>query len=202
MAKPSLFERVETIKMPVRIAILAGTLLVLAGLFAYLLYLPKNNEIASLENDVANLERQLMLAKKRAENLEKFEAQEVRVNVEFNEALRLLPNEREIPSLLRSITQMGSDSNLQFNLFSPRKEVPKDFYIEIPVAIEVGGSFHEVAMFFDKVGRMERIVNILDVSMKPVGELSTKLATVCTAVTYRFKGKEDEDNEEASGEKK
>jgi type IV pilus assembly protein PilO len=60
--------------------------------------------------------------------------------------------------------------------------------MEIPVSIEVSGTYHDVAVFFDRVGRMERIINILNVSMQPVSERSTVLTTTCDAVTYRFKG--------------
>ncbi|MEE9610799.1 MAG: type 4a pilus biogenesis protein PilO, partial [Desulfatiglandales bacterium] len=107
------------------------------------------------------------------------------------QALRLLPNKKEIPRLLRSVTQLGSDSQLEFRLFSPQKERAQDFIMEIPVSIEVSGTYHNVAAFFDRVGRMERIVNILNVSMKPVKARSTTLITQCDAVTYRFKGGSD-----------
>ncbi|MDY7038440.1 MAG: type 4a pilus biogenesis protein PilO, partial [Thermodesulfobacteriota bacterium] len=98
----------------------------------------------------------------------------------------LLPNKKEIPDLLRTITKLGRESNLEFRLFSPRAERRKGFYLEIPVSIIVSGSYHNVAMFFDKVGRMDRIVNILNVSMKPVKALSTRLVTTCSAITFRF----------------
>jgi type IV pilus assembly protein PilO len=80
---------------------------------------------------------------------------------------------------------------LEFLVFTPQAERPKDFYVEIPVAIEISGNYHNVAIFFDKVGRMDRIVNILDVSMQPTKEYSTDLVTKCTAITYRFKGDVD-----------
>jgi type IV pilus assembly protein PilO len=110
------------------------------------------------------------------------------VNTQFKEALKLLPNQKEIPSLLKKVTQLGDDSELDFRLFRPRREIPKEFYVEIPVAIEIRGSYHNVAIFFDKIGHMERIMNILNVSMKPVAGGSTTLITTCDAVTYRFKG--------------
>jgi type IV pilus assembly protein PilO len=95
------------------------------------------------------------------------------VESQFAEALNLLPNTKEIPALLKTITQLGTDSQLEFVLFSPQRERPKDFYMEIPVSIQVSGSYHNVAVFFDKVGRMDRIINILNVDMKPEKERST-----------------------------
>jgi type IV pilus assembly protein PilO len=191
MKTGALFEKVEKIKMPIRIAIFLGTLVLLAGLFVYFVYLPQSEEIAKTREEIAKLQQKLNQAIVRARALKKFEAEYAEVDAQFQEALKLLPNTKEIPSLLKSITQLGTDSQLEFLLFSPQRERPQDFFMEIPVSIEVKGSYHNVAVFFDKVGQMERIVNILNVSMTPVKERATILTTRCDAVTYRFKGETD-----------
>jgi len=98
-----------------------------------------------------------------------------------------LPTTSEIPKLLKSITKLGNDSDLEFLLFSPEKQVSKEFYVEIPVSMEVRGSYHNVATFFDKVGKLDRIVNVVNVNMTPLEAYSTYLKTTCKAVTYRFK---------------
>jgi type IV pilus assembly protein PilO len=187
----ALFEKVEKIKMPIRIAIFLGTLVLLAGLFFYFIYLPKAEEIATTREEIAKLQQKLNQAIVKVRALKKFEAEYAEVDAQFQEALKLLPNTKEIPSLLKSITQLGTDSQLEFLLFSPQRERAQDFFMEIPVSIEVSGTYHNVAIFFDKVGQMERIVNILNVSMTPQKERSTTLTTRCDAVTYRFKGETD-----------
>ena len=191
MKTGALFEKVEKIKMPIRIAIFLGTLVLLAGLFFYFIYLPKSEEIAKTRGDIVKLQQKLNQAIARAKALKKFEAEYAEVDAQFQEALKLLPNTKEIPSLLKSITQLGTDSQLEFLLFSPQRERAQDFFMEIPVSIEVSGTYHNVAIFFDKVGQMERIVNILNVSMTPQKDRSTTLTTRCDAVTYRFKGETD-----------
>ncbi|MBW2065834.1 MAG: type 4a pilus biogenesis protein PilO [Deltaproteobacteria bacterium] len=188
MKTEAFFQKVGEIKMPIRILIFVGTIVVLGGAYLWFVYLPKTGEIAETKQRIAQLESKLRRAKVRAKALKKFEAEYAQVDAQFKEALRLLPNKKEIPSLLRTITQMGTESQLEFRLFRPQRERTRDFYIEIPVSIEVSGNYHNVAVFFDKVGRMERIVNILNVSMKPVAPRSTKLITNCDAVTYSFKG--------------
>jgi len=191
MKTGALFEKVEKIKMPIRIAIFLGTIVLLAGLFVWLFYLPKSEEIAQTQDEIARLQQKLNQAIVRARALKKFEGEFAEVDAQFQEALKLLPNTKEIPSLLKSITQLGTDSQLEFLLFSPQRERAQDFFMEIPVSIEVSGTYHNVAIFFDKVGQMERIVNILNVSMTPQKERSTILTTRCDAVTYRFKGEPD-----------
>lgn len=202
MEKEAFFEKVGKIKMPIRVLILVGTAVVLAGLFIWFVYLPKSEEIRKTREEIAGLQQQLNRAKIRAKSLKKFEAELAEVDTQFKEALKLLPNKKEIPSLLRSITQLGSDAQLQFRLFRPQKEKAQGFYMEIPVAIEVSGNYHNVAVFFDKVGRMERIINILNVSMRPVRARSTDLITTCDAVTYRFKGTEDAKTSDKKNNKK
>jgi len=191
MKTGALFEKVEKIKMPIRIAIFAGTLVLLAGLFFWFVYRPYSEEIAKTQDEIARLEQKLNQAKVRVRALKRFEEEYASVDAQFQEALKLLPNTKEIPSLLKAITQLGTDSNLEFLLFSPQRERAQDFFMEIPVSIEVSGTYHNVAIFFDKVGQMERIVNILNVSMTPQKERSTTLTTRCDAVTYRFKGETD-----------
>jgi len=165
MDKRSFTEKVEKINMPYRIAILAGTVILFVALFVWFIYLPKSEQIDKARQDIRNLETKLNQAKMKARALEKFEEEFAEVEVQFAEALSLLPNTKEIPSLLKALTQLGTDSQLEFLLFNPQRERPKDFYMEIPVAIQVSGSYHNVAIFFDKVGRMDRIVNILNVDV-------------------------------------
>ena len=185
------FQKIENIKMPIRVLILVGTLVILAGVFVWFGYLPLKADIKKSNLQIDKLEKQLNQARLKAKHLKEFEAEYARVDAQFKEALKLLPNEREIPSLLKTITQLGSDSQLEFRLFSPQAEKAKGFYLAIPVSIDVSGNYHDVAVFFDRVGQMDRIVNILNVEMKPVSTRSTTLVTRCNAVTYRFKGGED-----------
>jgi type IV pilus assembly protein PilO len=192
MAEGSFFEKIEKIKMPIRVLILAGTLVLLGGAFYFLVYQPKTDEIRRAKDEVSGLKIKVMKAKRDSSRLPEVEAREAVVNAQFKQALKLLPNEKEVPTLLRNITKLGADSNLEFRQFIPRKESPEHFYYRLPVSIEVSGNYHDVATFFDKVGRMERIVNILNVSMRPLKSRSTMLITNCEAVTYRFKGSPDE----------
>jgi len=192
MEEGVLVSRIEKLKMPHRLLIYFGTLVLLAGLFAWLVFLPKQRQIEKTKKEIARLEQKLAQARVRARNLKKFEAELKEVDSEFQRVLRILPNKKEIPALLRNITQLGAESNLTFVLFSPKKEKAKQFYVEIPVEMVVQGRYHDAAMFFYKIGRMDRIVKILDFSMKPVKQDSDILLTKCNAVTYRFKGSSDE----------
>jgi len=188
METQAIIDKVERIKMPIRLLIFFGVLAILCAAYFFLLYQPKVKEINKVKDNIEELEQKIRLARLKSRKIKKLERDFQEVDAKFQEALRLLPEKKEIPSLLTNITQLGRDSNLEFRIFKPLNERPETFYIEIPVSIEVLGTYHNVAKFFDKVGRMDRIVNILNVSMRPEKPLSNVLITKCDAITYRFKG--------------
>jgi type IV pilus assembly protein PilO len=181
------FDKISKLRMIHRILIFAGTVVLIIGLYIWLVYIPKTGEIKTIKSDLDRLERNIRIARVRANNLERLEADLAKAQGDLEVAIKLLPTTSEIPSLLKNITKLGNDSNLEFLLFSPEKQISKEFYVEIPVSIEVLGSYHDVAIFFDKVGKLDRIVNVINVNMIPIKELSTTLKTSCKATTYRFK---------------
>lgn len=197
MPGTSFFEKVEGIPMNRRILIFVGTLLVLVGLFIWIVYIPKTAEISRITEEIAGFEQRINVASARKKNLARHEAEQAQLDAQFNQLLKLLPDQREIPGLLRSITHLEKDSNIEFLLFKLKEERTKDFFVEIPVSMEISGKYHDIALFFDKVGQMDRIVNISDVSMRPISTYSTNLITKCEAVTFRFKVKSDEKAEKS-----
>ena len=187
MESIEIIERIEKIKMAYRVLILVGTLLLLGGLYVWLVYFPKCDEIAKIENQNAATTRKINEAKQKTKDLAKFEEDVVQVESQYNEALTLLPKKEEIPTLLRNITELGMTSNLEFNSFSPSTGKSENMYTEIPIAIQVKGKYHDVLLFFDRVRKMKRIVNIENVSMSPSGGETTLLNVTCRAITYKFK---------------
>lgn len=196
------FDKVAGLKMIHRIIIFTGTVVLLVAAFAFLVYLPKTDEMKSLKTEIEQLEGQIRLAAIKTKNLKKLENDLAGVEENLKSALRLLPTTSEIPSLLKNITKLGNDSDLEFLLFSPLKEVPRELYVEIPVSVEVRGNYHHVAQFFDRVGKLDRIVNVVDINMIPVKEYDTNLRTVCKTVTYRFKEEQETKGETKKTEKK
>ncbi len=187
------FNKISKLRMMHRVLIFAGTVVLIVGLYIWLVYIPKTGEITTIKSELDRLERNIEIARVRAKNLKRLEADLVKAQGDLKVAIKLLPTTSEIPSLLKNITKLGNDSNLEFLLFSPEKQVSKEFYVEIPVSIELLGSYHDVAIFFDKVGKLDRIVNVVDLNMIPTKELSATLKTSCKATTYRFKeGKKTE----------
>jgi type IV pilus assembly protein PilO len=130
-------------------------------------------------------------------------------------ALTKLPDEREIPGLLYAVAQAGKDAGINFILFEPKpvekkppdtkpaaakpggkkmadakdKAVEEKFYEEIPVKVAVVGGFHNTAVFFEKVARLPRIVNIEDIAMSEGKDMKGRgryINTACVIKTYMF----------------
>ncbi len=168
-----------------RILICFGIFLMLIGPCVYFSYQPKVKKIDKLKTEQETLETRLIRARANAKKLEYFKDKLKKAQTEFKIAVKKLPEKKEIPSLLSNVSQSGHDSGLEFLLFEPKAERTKEFYAEIPVSIIVTGNYHKTALFFDRVTRLHRIVNIDDIKMtttKGNGELKTS----CTAVTYKF----------------
>ena len=183
------FEKVEKLSKLQRILISVGFFTLLAGVFIYFLLWPKVEKINALTADLKELEKKLTTAKRNAADLEKFQAKMKEAKAQFQLAMKKLPEKEEIPSLLTSISDSGQQVGLDFLLFEPRPEKRKEFYAEIPVAMSIKADYHNLAIFFDQVARLSRIVNIRDIKIgraKGKGKDTPELSTKCTAVTYKF----------------
>jgi len=168
-----------------RVLIYMSAIVLLVGSFAYFAYLPKHKQIGKLESEYKELAEKLDRARKTAKQLNYYRTKMKAAEAQFNIVMKALPEKKEIPALLDNISQAARDAGLDITKFQPKAEKPKEFYAEVPISINVSGNYHNVAMFFDKISNLPRIVTISAVKMSPDKE-GTKLSASCTAVTYKF----------------
>ena len=117
-------------------------------------------------------------------NLEAYKQQMEEMQQTFGSLLRQLPNSTEVPDLLVDITQAGLGRGLEFVLFKPEPEQPKDFYAELPISLQVRGNYHELAQFVSDVAALPRIVTFGNITISSPGK--GRLAMAATARTYRY----------------
>lgn len=180
-----LFEKMEKLSKAQRLLISISVLVLFIGAFVFLSFYPKHTEVAKLNKDYQKLEKGLKAAKRAAQQQKAFRSKMKAAQVRFDLAKKALPEKKDIPRLLSNISSSGKDAGLEFLLFKPTPEARKEFFAEIPIQMKVSGPFHNVAVFFDKISKLSRIVNIKALDMTSVDNY-TKLNTACTAVTYRF----------------
>ncbi len=183
-----LLERLGRLTRTQRLALIGLVAVAVAAIFWVLVYQPAASEAARLASENQQLEVKKAQVQARAENREQFEREKAQLTAALKKALRELPNDREIPVLLKQISQEAKKVGLEIRRFQPLPEVKREYYAEVPVAIEVVGSYHEVAMFFDRLSKMDRIVYVQDIEMGSPEERGGKVLLKVTgrAVTFRF----------------
>ena len=188
-----IFEKVFKLPNKQKAALLFLTLVLVGAAFYFGLIKPKYEQFKALQVQLTDLQNQIQENKKIADNLPKLKREYEQLKRELDAALTELPNQKEIPSLLTSITNVGKSSGLDFLLFRPKPEQPKDFYSEVPVDIVVSGSFYNVANFFVAVGNLPRIVNINNVAVSDIKDAGgrTMMKVNCLATTFRFLEKKE-----------
>lgn len=191
----SYVERITKLSTRKKMIILGSIIVVIFFCYWWFFHSAKAAQIKVLRDELSNLQAQLQKNRVIAGNLEKYKEEVNRLNEELKKAVAKLPGEKEIPSLLTNISDAGRSVGLEFLLFRPHPEVKKGFYSEVPIEIQVVGTYHQVALFFDKVSKMSRIVNIRNINMGSPKESGGKilLTTSCNAVTFRFLGGEQGD---------
>jgi len=172
----------------VKLGITVGIILLPLVIFYFSYYQQKAKKIENLSQQKVTLAKEVQEVKRKAASLAQFEKELQEAENLFLESAVLLPKEKEIPKLLKDISALGRNAGLDFLTFKPLADIPKDFYAEIPVTINVRGPYHNMGYFFDQVSKLERIVSVTNVKMsspkKEGGEML--LNSDCKLVTYRF----------------
>jgi len=124
---------------------------------------------------------------RKAANYDAYKAQLAQIEQSFGTMLRQLPGETEIPSLIVDISQTGLAAGLQEKLFQPQAEMPRDFYAEKPIKIQLSGGYHEMANFVSGIAALPRIVTLHNINITPEQQGSyDSLSLEVTAKTYRY----------------
>ena len=134
----------------------------------------------------AHLRKTFLTKKALAINLPAYRQQMEDIKQTFGSLLRQLPNTTEVPDLLVDITQAGLGRGLEFVLFKPEKEKPRDFYAELPISVRVKGSYHDLALFVSDVAALPRIVTFGNITITAAAKKSDRLNMSAKARTYRY----------------
>ena len=178
----------KKLKIFIAVVILAAPV----ALFYFLYFQPKAEEIKALETARDKLVKEIQNLREKKRRLPILLAQVAKVEEEFEEAAKMLPKTKEIPKLLTDISALGTNAGLDFVSFTPKGEIQRDFYNEVPVAISIRGPYHNIGGFLDQVSKLDRIVSVTNLSAgspqkSDVGEWIVSASG--QLVTYRFTNK-------------
>lgn len=161
----------------------------LAGLFIYFKYIPLNAEIEKNEKVLSELEATIRKNDERIKKLAELEQEVVTLNAKLKVLSEQLPLETEVSTLLGELQGLVNKSGLTLKLWKPdkRRTHPSGLYEEIPISVDLIGGYHNVGVFFDSVGKVKRIVNILNLKMgqpKASPDGAMQITINCTAMTF------------------
>jgi len=156
------------------------------------IYFDTQEQLRILENherEEVQLKDNFRVKAERAAKLELYKEQLAEMEASFGALLRQLPETTEVESLLVDVSQTGLAAGLEIKRFKPSAEEKKGFYAELPITLQVSGSFHQLATFVSGLAALPRIVTINDMKLEPFqrdNPTSGKLSMSATAKTYRY----------------
>jgi len=171
-----------------KMGVLAGLIIFLLVIGYFYIYLPGDDRVSKLAEEITGIRNDRDKKKALSANLPKLKKELQEWDAKLKGAVAQLPDRKEIPDLLSSLSTKAREAGLEILLFRPRAENFQEFYAEIPVDIVVRGGFFNAVTFFDEVGKLNRLVNIDNIDLKnpKVGGDQVALEISTLATTYRF----------------
>ncbi len=167
-----------------------GAFLLLAiagvGAFEYYYEWPTRSEFASRETQLESLHKDIQMGVTTARKLPEFRSQVTELQGRLDNLKAVLPDEKDAADLLRRMQTVAAQSNLTIKSFKPAATVTKQLHAEWPINLELDGTYHNLALFFDRVSKFTRIVNIsgLEVKTNPKPDPNTTIEASCVATTF------------------
>jgi len=171
------------------VGVIAGALLFVAGKWQYLD--PISDDIQRQESKLAELQRKIQEGRAAKQELPKFQEEVRQLELELDKLLRILPARRNTPDLLRRIRALAEQGDFALKRFTPGSLTDKEFFSEWPISVELDGTYHNLALFFDRIGRFSRIINIEDLQIGAITPTKLNnqrtLTATFTAKTFVYK---------------
>jgi type IV pilus assembly protein PilO len=150
-----------------RLIVFAFFLVLCIAGFIYVVYLPKQEQLVQLKKQIAELDANIRTNQALADKLPMLKEENVKLEGQLANLQQELPLGSEAVALLKQIAELGVKSGLDFKLWKPGSSHPggNGLYVEYPVNVEVAGGYHALAGFFDRIGHLQRIVNVTNLKM-------------------------------------
>ena len=188
MSISQVLEQMARLPKNVRALILVGVAGAVLCIYGFTLYSGISKKAVALQGQLTQIQTKIAESRAVASNLKSFKEKQQELGAELEIALRRLPNQKELPVLLTNMSSLAKKSGLEIRSFKPAAEVNRGFYAEVPISIEFLGRYHEAGIFFDRLSRLSRIINItaLKMSLADRKALVPVLKVEGTATTFRF----------------
>ncbi len=155
---------------PWYVAVIVGAVLGIALFVVLQMYVFKDmqTEIGNLRTTIDELEREIEKGRAAKADLPKLEEDIKNLELELDRLRKILPTKRETDALLKRLKQLTERGHFRLTRFTPGDFIDMDFYMEWPIRVELDGTYHELGMFFDRLSRFSRIINVDDLQITPL----------------------------------
>lgn len=184
-------DNIGTAPMAIKMGVFAVLFVAIIGAGLYFDTQEQLKVLEKHEKKEVKLKQEFKTKAGQAAKLDLYKEQLAEMEASFGALLRQLPETTEVESLLVDVSQTGLAAGLEVKKFKPSGEEKKGFYAELPISLEVTGSFHQLATFISGIAALPRIVTISDMKLEPFakgsnGATEGKLNMSATAKTYRY----------------
>jgi type IV pilus assembly protein PilO len=171
-----------------QLGVSVGAALLIGGAFYYFYLSGAMEEERQKTEQLENLRKEIRALEVTANKLQEFQREVAQLEAKLETLKRILPPEKETPDLMRKVQALAAQSNLTIKNFTPSAVVNRDFYMEWPINMAVEGSYHNLGMFFDRVSRLSRLVNLgnLKISSRTDQTVSNTISAGFTATTFVY----------------
>jgi type IV pilus assembly protein PilO len=168
------------------VAVLVAALI--CGGFYWFYYSDALEQQEQKELQLADLQTQIRALEATANRLPEFQREVQALEARLETLKRILPPEKEMPDLMRRVQYLAAQSSLAVREFTPAPVAQREFYIEVPINIDVDGTYHNLGAFFDRISRMSRLVNVGNVKIKAQSDqtINNTIAVEAVAMTYVY----------------
>src|SRR5262245_21643676 len=165
--------------------------IVLCGFVHWFVFKPMNEQIAAKKVELEGLNQEIAKGRAAERKLSQFREEVKRLELELSKLLQILPSKRNTEELIKRIETLTRQGDFTLLKFTPGEFVQKEFYAEWPIDIQIQGTYHNLALFFDRMSRFSRIVNVEDMKITGLNDVPGKsIASNFVAKTFIYTGDE------------
>jgi type IV pilus assembly protein PilO len=147
---------------------------------------PANAALEGQRQELATLRADIAKGSATASQLNQFKSQVTELQARLESLKNVLPEQKDVADLLRRIQTLATQSNLAIRGFKPSPSVTKQLHAEWPIALQLDGTYHNLGVFFDRVSKFSRIINVSNIHIraKDKAELNSTISAECVATTF------------------
>jgi type IV pilus assembly protein PilO len=164
---------------------------VVAGAVHYAWFRPLNAQIRDKRTQLEGLQQEIQKGRAAERKLAQFREEVRRLEVELGKLLQVLPSKRNTEELIKRIETLTRQGDFTLKKFTPQDFIPKEFYAEWPIDIALDGTYHNLALFFDRMSRFSRIINVEALKISELRDTPQKsISATFVAKTFIYTGDE------------